>query len=277
MIDSKDIDRNIYDIQIPPRPDLLVKLDNLLKQQPVDIDRLANLVSRDVAVTAAVLKIVNSPLFNLKREIINVRQATLYVGVNGLVTLVRAFSLRQVFLQDNCCLSLGRFWDTADEIARVAININKIYQLELSNDHLYALGLFHDIGLPIFASMYSDYKETLMEANRSAVKVVTDLEVSRYGTDHAKIGQLMAQKWHLPQCICNVIGQHHQHGARTLTAKELRYYAVFQLAEAIVHQTNRGKESLDWCQSKDEILAVLGLTLDDIHALTERALTEEIQ
>ena len=265
-MDDSIISQAVNDLQIPPQPKLLDRIDILLRQDEPDINRVADLITKDVAISASVLKIINSPLYNLKQTVVSIRQATLYIGLDGLVTLVKGMLLKQAFLQSHCSLSLGRFWDTAEEVARAAININKELRLSLPNDYLYALGLFHDAGIPVFASTFSDYKQTLMDANSSSFESILDIENRRYGTNHANIGYLMGHSWNLPEVICEIIAKHHDQGFwRDQSDSELaKLNSVFQLAEFSVHKSRRGFDSLDWLVAKDYVLPTLDIASDEL-------------
>ncbi len=270
--DRSKIKQVVDDLQIPPQPEILVKINNLLQQEQPDINRIANLISKDVATSASVLKLINSPWFNLQKEVLNLRQAALYIGVNGLVTLVKAMLLKQAFLQEHCCLALGRFWDTADEVAQTAIEINQHLDLMLPKDDLFILSLFHDAGIPVIASTFSDYKQTLIDANNSVTELITDIELRRYGTHHANIGNIMARSWNLPAHICFVILKHHDHEYwfSSTDRQQAKLNAVFQLAESIVQKARRGKESIDWLYAKEYVKIELNLTEQELLELYDK-------
>ena len=265
-INSSDINQVLNEVPIPPQPELLVKIDHLLKDDEPNINLISSLVAKDVAVSAAVLKIINSPLFNLPKEVLNIRQATLYLGIGGLVSLVKAMLLKQSFKQEQCCITLGRFWDTADEVATINLAINRYLNLSLPVDFLYVLGLFHDAGIAIFASTYSDYKLTLTEANKPSGPLLYELEQSRYGTDHCQLGKLLAKLWNLPDTLGKIISKHHshEHWLQHQNQQENRINAVFQLTEALVHKIRRGSKSNDWHIAKAYVLTVLELTEEDV-------------
>lgn len=255
------INKVVAELQIPPQPQLLVEIDELLRQSEPDVNAVSNLIAKDVATSASVLRIINSPLYNLKNNVVNIRQATLYIGIDGLVTLVKGMLLKQSFLQEHCCLSLGRFWDTADEVAHTAINISQQLNFDIPQDYLYVLGLFHDAGIPVIASTFSDYKQTLIDANNSRMENIIDIENRYYGTNHANIGSIMAQSWNLPKLLCRVILHHHNQDfwLDKLTSEEAKLNATFQLAEAFVHKERRGTEPYDWFIAKHYVLPILNL------------------
>ena len=274
MTEQFAIDDIVNQLQIPPKPDLLVQLDQLLSQQQPSIDEVASIVVRDIAISAAILKLINSPLYNLPKTIINIRQATLYIGIEGVITLVKALSLKQAFLQQQSCIALGQFWQKADHVASVAIKINQYLELNLSPEYLYVLGLFHDAGIPVFAGMFSDYKQTLIDASNSNSRNIVDIELSRYGTHHANISEMLAVDWGLPELVCEVIKHHHSFNFWPQGTEQAMYNSVFQIAESFIHKESIGVESMDWIKSKAEVVNVLTISEQDIEALREFVMTE---
>jgi hypothetical protein len=60
-------DALVKSIGIPPRPAVLIELQKELDKDDPDLRTVARLVAGDVALTASMLRIVNSPAFGLSR------------------------------------------------------------------------------------------------------------------------------------------------------------------------------------------------------------------
>ena len=71
--------RNL-DIDIPAKPDVLVRLSLLLADEDVNLDAVGQLVESDMALAASVMKAVNSSLYGLKGRVQSVQQAVTYLG-----------------------------------------------------------------------------------------------------------------------------------------------------------------------------------------------------
>ena len=63
-----DFDALIKGIAIPPRPALLAEVQAEIDADDPDFGRIAHLIGRDVALTAGVLRSVNSPFYALSRK-----------------------------------------------------------------------------------------------------------------------------------------------------------------------------------------------------------------
>lgn len=69
---------------LPSLPSNLLALDTALSDEECSLGHVADVISRDVALVAKVLKLVNSSFFGLRSQVNDVRQAVAYLGVETL-------------------------------------------------------------------------------------------------------------------------------------------------------------------------------------------------
>ena len=77
---------------IPAKPDILQALQDELAGEP-ELYRVADIIAADVATSAAVLKIINSPFYGLSRTISDIRQAVMFLGLENITNLVTGYLL----------------------------------------------------------------------------------------------------------------------------------------------------------------------------------------
>ncbi|WMN59490.1 HDOD domain-containing protein [Pseudoalteromonas xiamenensis] len=258
---------------IPPKPELLTALQHELAQANPELNQVAKLIANDVATSAAVLKVINSPCYGLARTITDIRQAVMFLGLDSITQLVTGFLLQQAFEQKKCCIKLERFWDTASEIAAVATIIGQKIKSKVPVENLHLLGLFHDAGIPAMAMNYNDYVKVLGAANRDYDMTLVEHEEQHYRTNHAVVGFYLGSQWNLPKSMCNLILRHHD---RTMFDERndpeiLMTLAALKMAENIVHTHKRFVASPDWPYMKATVLAVLELDDDDYQDIKEDA------
>ena len=104
-----EIDAVLSGIAIPPRPALLTELQMEMSGPDPDIGLIARLVGGDVALTAAVLRTVNSPFYALSRKAATMPEAISLLGLRQIGALVTGFVLRKSIGAEGA--SLTRFWD----------------------------------------------------------------------------------------------------------------------------------------------------------------------
>ncbi len=257
----------------PPKPQLLTDLQNFIKSDKPSLQDEADVIAKDVAIASAILKIINSPAYGLARTVSDIKQAVMFLGWDGVTNLVQGLKLKEAFSDNSCCISLGRFWDTASEIANVSMLIEQKVDATVPPENLYALGLFHDCGVPPMAIKFKQYVKALQLANDNYQRGIVEVEEHLFKTNHAVIGYLLAASWHLPKDICQLILRHHDLGMVEKVTGDMSqvYFAILKLAENIVSVERRYKNSRDWPLIEGLCCEVLGITREDCKDLQDDA------
>ncbi|CAH9050877.1 hypothetical protein PSECIP111951_02170 [Pseudoalteromonas holothuriae] len=255
---------------LPPKPELLEKLQSAIDQPEPELNHIAQLIATDLSTSAAVLKVINSPTYGMSRTVTDIKQAVMFLGLDSITQLVTSCLLQQAFDQTTCCISLERFWDTSTEIAAVSTLISKRIKSKVPSENLHMLGLFHDAGIVAMAAKYPDYVNVISEANNNSSPLIA-LEGKAYNTNHTVVGFYLASSWHLPKPICKLILRHHdteflqeQHDQESLLS-----YATLKMAENLVHSQKRFIATHDWPYVKNDVLNVLEIDEDDYQDIVE--------
>ena len=269
---------------IPPRPEVLAKVQEQMNSDDPNIEYISKLVSEDVGLSAAVLQIINSPLYGMNRQISDIKQAAMLLGLDRIANLVASESLKKSFTAKSC-ISLERFWDEATDIANamvfIAERVNKTdnaghtIKENLPLEDLYTLGLFHDCGIPPLAQKHFDYKELLMEANAGNIASL-DLEDERYSTNHAIVGYLICTSWFLPKKLCDLVLRHHDTEFLEDSRVDMQcrqMFAILKAAEQLVYRHTRGKSCPEWSHYREAVFDYTYLTEDEFDDLYEAYLT----
>lgn len=251
---------------IPPKPQLLVDIQELQRQVDPSIMDAADIIAKDVAISAAILKAINSPAFGLARTISDIKQAVMFIGLTGVFSLVQGLKLKEAFDPTKSCISLERFWDNSGEIAEVAMYIGNHVKSRVPIENLYTLGLFHDCGIPPMAIKFQDYVDTLADSNGDYERTLPQIEEAKYNTSHTVVGYYLATSWHLPKDICQLILRHHDlHFLDKIDdSQEQVCFSVLKLAEQVVSQVRRHCNAPDWHHVHHDVMHLLGLTDDDL-------------
>lgn len=245
--------------QVPAKPEILNQLREAITKDNVQITEVAKIISKDVGLSSAILKIINSPIYGLNRQISEIEQAAVFLGLNAIETLVTCLLLRKTL--SGKALSLERFWDDAVDVAEAMRFIGDKVKQKVPVDMLYTIGLFHDCGIPLMAMRYPDYKDILIKSNDESLPLTT-LELKHYNTSHAIIGYFVAVSWNLPTNVCNLILRHHDltYLASIDDSPEQVAYSVLKMGENIVEKHKRFKHIQEWHQIENAVFETLGIT-----------------
>lgn len=259
-----DVDALIRSIAIPPRPALLAEVQKEMATLDPDLGRISRIVARDVAMTAAALRSVNSPFYALSRQVSTLDQAISVLGLRQFGALVTSFALRQAVQVHGS--SLTRFWDVATKrsyaLSRLARGLRGV-----EPDVAQSFGLFCDVGIPLLMQRFPDYVATLRDANQSVSMPFTEVEQAVHGADHAMIGALMARSWSLPKVVCDAIRLHHDYRVfHDLHADQsaVRLIAMGLVAEVAIQRFAGMNATNEWAKAGDQAAGALLLSDGDV-------------
>ena len=255
--------------EIPPCPAILTELQATLKRKDFDTRDIARLISRDVALAAAVIRVANSPALGLRRRADSIGTALSLLGSQQMLNLVVAELLKRAASSDRG-MRLERFWEraalTAGTCSRLAQRLGGV-----SRDLAYCFGLFRDCGIPLMMRRFPDYKATLQLANASE-RPFTRVEDERHGVDHAVIGYLLARSWRLADSLCAAIGSHHELSTLEadhesgLCGESCALIALGLVSERVVNLFQHSPEESEWrrgCARVAGFFALSEAELDD--------------
>ncbi|MDP1734035.1 MAG: HDOD domain-containing protein [Sulfuritalea sp.] len=273
-----DLDRIARDVGIPPCPAILGRFSAEMQQPEPDMRKLAEFIGADIALSAALLKLVNSPFYGLRTKATNVHQALSIIGLRAGANLVTGLILRQAFPPGGNAL-MQRFWDKASGIAAAAlVAARRISGIDLDEAHTYAL--FRDCGMPVMISKFTDYANVIDRLEHVPGAQVTALEQMDYQYSHARVGYALARGWLLPEPFCRAILYHHDFekvatGRREVEPANRKLIAFGLLMEQLATLRSGGGVCPDWESGEQFVLETLRITPDDIIALAQEPAAEE--
>jgi HD-like signal output (HDOD) protein len=269
-----NVDQSVLDdigrgFSVPAQPKLLLELLTLMADANPDIHAISRAISKDIAVSATILKTINSPLYGLGRTITDIKMSVNYIGIFGVVRLVTGSLLKKSFDPKNCSIDLEDFWQLTSDIANVAMSLGQRYKPDIANDRFFSLGLFHACGVPVMAMKYNDYQQLLDNALTTPELALTELEEKHYGVNHATIGYYVASSWRLPKDVCQIILQHRDRNfiSRLDGSQEQDLFAVLKLSEYLVSMKYLDCPSADWSYVQENVCKVLVIDEDALHSL----------
>lgn len=261
---AADLDALVKSISIPPRPGVLVELQQEIGAADPDPSKIARLVGQDVSLTAAVLKSVNSPFYALARRAETLEQSISLLGLRNIGALVTGLVLRNALRTDGP--NLTRFWDVSGKRAYAMTRLVKTLR-GVEPDLAQSFGLFCDVGIPLLMQRFPDYAQTLTRANMEATASFTSVEHAAHNTDHAMIGALMGRSWGLSQTVCQAIRSHHDYGIfedAQVPAQVSRLVAMGLVAELAIQRFARMNASTEWAKGGERAAGALMLSDADV-------------
>lgn len=267
-----DLEKISTNVGIPPRPGVLVELVAETRKDEPDLQKIEKLVSADVALSAALLKTINSPFYGLRTKASTIKQAIPLLGLAPLSRLATGMALRNSFSGSQQA-DMESFWDASAKLALTASYIAK--QLPgMNKDEAYTFGLFQDCGIPVLMQRFPAYPQTLSQARQATNRKFTAIEEEVHGTHHATIGYLLARNWCLPETTAKAIRFHHEYamldGKQDLLPVEgQNLVALALLAERSLQLYSGQNDSVEWLKGGHLVLGHLGLSGKEFEGMAE--------
>ena len=195
---------------LPTIPRVLLEVQELLLDGSSDSDVLAETLSQDQALTAKLLKLVNSAYYGFHRQITSVHQAIVLVGYEEVRGLACAFSVMDAWgPHGGKAFDRSAFWEHSLATARMTHALSReISHLPPESDPFVG-GLLHDIGKVVFDHAFPvEFDAAVTMARRDHIPL-RDAEIRVFGAPHEAVGAWFLDSWNLPVDLIDGVRWHH--------------------------------------------------------------------
>jgi HD-like signal output (HDOD) protein len=230
-------------IKIPPMPEILIRLNTLLRDPDAGPAELAALIRDDGALSGTVFRVVGSPVFGLRAKVDSLPRAIALLGMKNTAALLHSEVLRSALSDPHHAKVLELLWSRGSAIAELCILIVKKARLRaISPDSAFLLGMFHDCGLALLCKRFPAYAQAL-SSGETWPDILT-LDHSQQ-VSHALMGQMVAKNWALPEELVLAIRHHHNLADHALPETTLKLCAVLNFA-IYLHNQRHTHDDPEW-------------------------------
>lgn len=230
---------------------------------------VSRLIAADPALTARLLRLVNSAMYGHGGKIDSVARAVHLLGLQQVHDLVLAMSLNAIFAGVRpASLDMNRFWRGSVLRGLVARAI-ALRSVPPASERLFVIGLLADIGHLV---LYQTVPAAAAEARDAAERDDEPLAVAErriIGCDFAEAGAALMERWHLPASFADAIGAQE---LPRLGGEHATEAAMLNLANHVVRADDSGESSASIAARLDSTLwTQLGVAPDSLAAIREEA------
>jgi len=249
-------------IAFPPFPELLARLQVALAQEEPDLNEVSRIATADVAMSVALIKAANSPLYAAGQPVQTIGQALNRLGLDNTAAVMMGF-LAQRAIKINSP-QLARFWERASKRA-LSFMAGKLPGM--SADVAYTYGLFCHVGMAVMVQSAKGYTGTLVEAMARKDRSFVETENANHKTDHAVVGALVARTWRMHPNVVAGIRLHHDLtslGDSTIDSDIHTLLAAGLVGEQLMRESEGMEPDIDWKKFAAPAMDWLQITEDDM-------------
>jgi HD-like signal output (HDOD) protein/ActR/RegA family two-component response regulator len=245
---------------LPSLPTLYLEVLETVQDPRGTLERLGEIMSRDIGMTAKMLQLVNSAFFGLRRHVSSPVEAVKLLGLDTIKALVLSLQIFSRFDQkQEGAFSLDVLWQHSLATSTCAKRIAQEEQQERHvADHAFMAGLLHDVGkLVLAANLPELYRAALVQVQEQGT---TEWEAERalLGTTHAEVGAYLLGLWGLPDPIVEALAFHHYPSA--CPDQRFSPLTAVHIANALVHTEDSTEAGGSLAALDSAYVAQLGLS-----------------
>ena len=216
--------------QLYSLPTVAMRVLELTNNPQVDVAALKECIENDPALTTKVLRVVNSSLFGLSREVSDLGQALALLGTKPLKLLVLGFSLPSGLFGGMAAQILGWYWRRTLTKAVAAREISERIWRQ-AGDEAFIAGLLQDLGMLLLIQELGDPYLRFLDKVRSEGHELISLETAAMGFDHTTLTSVLLKQWGMPDTLVEAVGLQPRDPESVETPNRLRH--LVRLAELV--------------------------------------------
>ncbi len=194
--------------QLGSLPTIFYQINAAVEDPECSFSEIGAIISRDPALCARLLRIVNSSFFGFSAKVETITHAVTIVGMVQLRDLALATAIVNNFdgLPKNA-VNMKSFWRHSISVG-LAGRVIGIYLKESNPERFYVLGLLHDLGRLLLYLAVPEDMSRVLKLNAEG-GLLHEAESNIMGWDHAEVGGALLRKWNLPAQMVEGVRYHH--------------------------------------------------------------------
>lgn len=258
-------------------PEVTVKIIKIVEDPNSTARDLHVVIKTDPALSAKVLKVVNSAFYGLPGQIASVDRAIILLGMSAVKNIAVAASIARLFKSGKMSeqFSAKDLWRHSVAVAVAAQMIARASGQPAGLDEAFLAGLIHDIGVLVERQAFSEQLSDVIARCSAGEGNFGHLETEVIGADHQAFGDALTTKWKFPRHLRAAVGFHHR--PESLSVELQKFGSSVCLADILCCRQKLGFYlTAQDIEITEELLNAAGINAAQFDGIAER-LEEEVE
>ena len=190
-------------------PDVYLRINEALKNPNCSVAHLADIVGKDIGLSAKLLQLVNSPIYGYSMKVDSLLRGITILGFKELSQLVLGLSVFNQFLGIRADLLNVREFLKHGLSCGILARILASHRPDLPEERFFIAGLLHDIGRMTMLTVSPAHLAAAMAKSAAEGRPWYVVEKQFFGFTHAEVGGALLRQWKLPPELEDPIRHHH--------------------------------------------------------------------
>ncbi len=256
-------------VELASLPSVVMRAMELLNNPRTSASEIGDVIAEDPALTARLLKIVNSSFYGFPSRIDTISRAITIIGTLELTDLILGSSAIRVFNRiPNQLINMDKFWSHSLYTGIVA-RILARYLRAPNTERCFVMGLLHDIGsLVLYRQRPEQSRQALQLATEESLQLhLAEQEI--FGFNHCEVGSELMHAWNLPDGFIETTRHHHQPSAAERYRLETASIHLADVISGMAHNT--GSDTDQSPALEPGTWELTGLSVDIVEPVTSEA------
>ena len=281
---------------LPTLSSVSMKISLLINDPRSSSRQIAALLKGDLALTAKILRLVNSSYYAVPGGVSDVQRALVFLGFNTVAQLVLSVSVLGAFSGIQSPVSLDVFWEHSLATAVISARLSASLQGELAGggdrvgqsgdggkgyfnyrpEEAFTAGLLHDLGKLALLKLDAELFGRIWCEARQRKVPFDECVLKEAAPAHDLLGEALARSWSLPEGIVRAVAGHHREEVVTAGLAERPSLAsCVGLANRLAKHWHLGESgSFDPPQIEDSELRAFGRSKEHLEEFREEVRVE---
>jgi HD-like signal output (HDOD) protein len=189
-----------------PFPESARRLAELSAKDTAQVREMVEVLEQDPALSAKLLRVVNSAGFGLRQQCTSVRHAVTLVGSKHIHQMATTAAVLDLFSSDTpYAVQILEHSSAVGALSRYLGT-----HLALPTEELFTAGVLHDFGKLMLLDTMEEPYQALLEKTLGQSDVLHAFERAEYGFDHGVLAAHVLKSWNIPDPIPKIIAWHHE-------------------------------------------------------------------
>lgn len=227
--------------EFPPIPSVILETMKLLNDPLSTVKTIQGQILLDQSLTAFILKVANSALYGLMKEVTTISYAINLMGYNTTKSILTAYLSKNLYSNRGGGGKLIQDILWRHSISTAVLSKITAGYLKMANpEEAFIAGLLHDIGKGVLLKNKTGEFDEIVQLICNKNKSSLEAEQEVLGFTHVEVGYLLMQNWRFSNRIIETLIYHHN----------ILEYTGDNLMAAVVSLANKSSHRLDYSFDK---------------------------
>lgn len=194
---------------IPSMPQVAVRFLEIVQNPDFEYRDVIEVLSMDPGTASEVLRLANSPLFGVTRQITSLSQALTLLGLKRIRSLVLVrYVVDSIDQKKPPVIDTSYYWRRSLATAVLAARLIDSLRPEL-REEAFTSGLLSDVSVVILDEAFPDqYQPISRQYCPNGRPDLGELEREILDATHGEVSAMVLEHWRLPKAVCDAVRWH---------------------------------------------------------------------